>query len=373
MCSVGLARIMGFEKSGFPAGHPMRPERVYLALKVLEASGVMRGLRVVEFDRDDGDDCVGLLRLFHEESYIRFVKKMSDIGEGLLDYGDTPAFPQCYEAYSHVVKASAEMCRVLLHTEHAVNLYGGLHHAQPNRASGFCVFNDVAVAIRILRGMGLTRIAYIDIDAHHGDGVMYPFYSDPNLLILDFHEDGRYLFPGTGSVEELGEGEGLGKKVNIVLPPYASDADYLYAFSKIVPSLIRSFKPEVILLQAGVDAHSGDPLTHLELSDSGYLQLVSSIHSLSHDVCGGRLIAFGGGGYGLSSVARCWAALVAELTAIAPAGSLASVTRRVFEDSGYTYDEVGVSSSQGEVLSHTRKSIEALIAGLSRCGWELNA
>jgi len=102
----------------------------------------------VEFDRDDGDDCVELLRLFHEESYIRFVKKMSDIGEGLLDYGDTPAFPQCYEAYSHVVKASAEMCRVLSQTQHAVNLYGGLHHAQPNRASGFCVFNDVAIAIR---------------------------------------------------------------------------------------------------------------------------------------------------------------------------------------------------------------------------------
>ena len=373
MCSVGLARITGFEESGFPDGHPMRPERVYLALKVLEASGVMRGLRVVEFDRDDGDDCVELLRLFHEESYIRFVKKMSDIGEGLLDYGDTPAFPQCYEAYSHVVKASAEMCRVLPQTQHAVNLYGGLHHAQPNRASGFCVFNDVAIAIRTLRGMGLTRIAYIDIDAHHGDGVMYPFYSDPNLLILDFHEDGRYLFPGTGSIEELGEGEGFGKKVNIVLPPHAGDADYLYTFSKIVPTLIRSFKPEVILLQAGVDAHSGDPLTHLKLSDSGYLQLVSSIHLLSHDVCGGRLIAFGGGGYRLSSVARCWAALVAELAGLEPAEPLSAIARRVFGEYRHTYEEVGVSTSQIEVLNQTLKNTEALISGLSRAGWELNA
>jgi len=373
VCSVGLARIAGFEKSGFPAGHPMRPERVYLALKVLEASGVMRGLRIMEFDRDDGDDCVELLRLFHEESYIRFVKKMSDIGEGLLDYGDTPAFPQCYEAYSHVVKASAEMCRVLSQTQHAVNLYGGLHHAQPNRASGFCVFNDVAIAIRTLWAMGLTRIAYIDIDAHHGDGVMYPYYSDPNLLILDFHEDGRYLFPGTGSIEELGEGKGFGKKVNIVLPPHAGDADYLYAFSKIVPSLIRSFKPEVILLQAGVDAHSGDPLTHLDLSDSGYLQLVSSIHSLSHDVCGGRLIAFGGGGYRLGSVARCWAALVAELAGVEPVEPLSAVARRVFGESGHTYEEVGVSTRQREVLSQTLKNIEALISGLSRAGWELNA
>jgi len=151
MCSVGLARIAGFEKSGFPDGHPMRPERVYLALKVLEASGVMRGLRVLWSSTGmTVTTAVELLRLFHEESYIRFVKKMSDIGEGLLDYGDTPAFPQCYEAYSHVVKASAEMCRVLSQTQHAVNLYGGLHHAQPNRASGFCVFNDVAIAIRTL-------------------------------------------------------------------------------------------------------------------------------------------------------------------------------------------------------------------------------
>lgn len=165
----------------------------------------------------------------------------------------------------------------------------------------------------------------------------------------------------------------VGKKVNIVLPPQAADADYLYAYSKIVPGLIKRFKPEIILLQAGVDAHSGDPLTHLELSDSGYLQLVSSIHLLSHDVCGGRLIAFGGGGYGLSSVARCWAALVAELAGVEPAEPFTTVAKRVFSESGHTYEEEGVSTSQRDVLKQTLKNIDALIAGLSGAGWELNA
>ncbi|MEM0271658.1 MAG: acetoin utilization protein AcuC [Thermoprotei archaeon] len=369
---MGFAHILGFEKNGFPPDHPMRPERVQLALSVLEASGAMRGLRVVEFDRDDGDECSTPLRLFHTESYIRFVKEMSDVGEGLLDYGDTPAFPHCYETYSHVAKASAEMCRVLSEVQHVVNLYGGLHHAQPNRASGFCVFNDVGVAVHTLRAMGYSRIAYLDIDAHHGDGVMYPFYSDPNLLIIDFHEDGRYLFPGTGFIDEMGEGEGVGKKVNIVLPPHAGDSDYFYAYSRIVPGLVKGFKPEVILLQAGVDAHCGDPLTHLELSDSGYLKLVSWVHSLSHEVCGGRLVAFGGGGYLLSSVARCWAGLVHELLGVEPVEPLTKIARKVFGELGYDYDEVCVTSSEREVMTQTQKNVEELVAALSRTGWQIS-
>lgn len=350
----------------------MKRERVFLALKVLEEGGLMGRLEVLEFDRDDGDSCFDVLRLFHEEAYINFVKKMSDIGEGLLDYGDTPCFPKCYETYSHVAKASAEMCRMLGRLEHVVNLYGGLHHAYPNRASGFCVFNDVGVAIYTLRSLGFKRIAYIDIDAHHGDGVMYPFFSDPDLLIIDFHEDGRYLFPGTGFTYELGEGGGFGKKVNIVLPPNASDPDYDYAFRMLVPSLIEEFRPEVILLQAGVDSHMGDPLTHLELSDAGYLKLVSSIHALAHKVCGGRLALFGGGGYNLGSVARCWVGAVGELCGVRPEEPITALTRRVFEGLGYGYDEVGVGPVERRVLDGTKRSVEELVERLSAAGWDLS-
>lgn len=371
MCSVGLVRIAGFEKNGFPEGHPMRRERVALALKVIEMGGAVNSLRTIDFDRDDGKDYAELLKLFHEDAYISFVKRMSEIGEGLLDYGDTPCFPKCYETFSHVAKASAEMCEMFGALDHVVNLYGGLHHAYPSRASGFCVFNDVGVAIRRLRSLGFRRIAYIDIDGHHGDGVMYSFYSDPDLLIVDFHEDGRYLFPGTGFVHELGEGEGYGKKVNVVLPPYASDPDYLYAFDTVVPGLIRGFRPEVVLLQAGVDSHMGDPLTHLELTDEGYLGLVSRVHQLAHEVCAGRLAVFGGGGYNLGSVARCWAGLVYGLAGIGPKAPIAALAEAVFEESGFPYEEVGVEAAKREVLEETKRSLGELMRLLRDAGWDL--
>lgn len=367
-----MVRIKGFEKNGFPEGHPMRPERVPLALRVIEAGGALSSVGTLEFDRDDGDDCLDVLRLFHDELYIGFVRRMSEIGEGYLDYGDTPCFPKCYETYSHVAKASAEMCRMLGRYEHVVNLYGGLHHAHPSRASGFCVFNDVGVAIHTLRSLGFRRIAYIDIDAHHGDGVMYNFYSDPDLLIIDFHEDGRYLFPGTGFTHELGEGGGFGKKVNVVLPPYASDPDYEYAFDAIVPALAEEFRPEVILLQAGVDSHMGDPLTHLELTDAGYLKLVSHIHALAHKVAGGRLAVFGGGGYRLSSVARCWAGAVFEVSGYRPPTTIAELTEKVFGEAGYAYDGVGVGPVKRKVLDETVRAVGDLVGRLRGAGWDLS-
>jgi acetoin utilization protein AcuC len=350
----------------------MRRDRVLLALKVLEELGLMDKLQVSDFNVDDGDMAVSLLRLFHTDEYIRFVKRLSDEGEGLLDYGDTPAFPGCFEVYSHVVKASYELCSMLVHTQHVVNLYGGLHHAHPTRASGFCIFNDIGVAIHRLRQMGLKRIAYVDIDAHHGDGVMYPFYSDPELLIIDFHEDGRYLFPGTGSIEEMGEGEGTGSKVNVVLPPGAGDQDYLYAYTNIAIDLIKSFKPQVIILQAGVDAHLGDPLAHLELTDSGYLKLVSLVHGLSHELCGGRIVVFGGGGYMLGSTARCWAGSVAVLVGN-DVNNISAATSRVFEKMGYEYSAVGLSWTGKEVLAETKRAVEKIRVQLSRLGYEFTS
>lgn len=250
--------------------------------------------------------------LFHTPDYYERVREACEDGTGYLDLGDTPAFPGGLEASEFIVGGSLLAARRIVSGEadHSFNLGGGLHHAHPNAASGFCIFNDAAVAIAWLLGTGgLRRVAYIDIDAHQGDGVMYGFYDDDRVLAIDFHEDGDYLFPGTGGVHETGEGAAVGLKANIPLPPYAGDTDFRLAFEAIVPSLVRSFAPDVILMQCGADGHSGDPLTHLQYSLGAYRQAIDTVHGLAHEMCGGRLLLFGGGGYNLANVATAWATI----------------------------------------------------------------
>ncbi|WP_455370089.1 acetoin utilization protein AcuC, partial [[Eubacterium] cellulosolvens] len=247
--------------------------------------------------------------LFHKEEYVKKVKDYSRLGYGLLDDGDTPAFKGCFEVTSWIVGASLVGIEAVINgkADHAFNFSGGLHHAPPNKASGFCIFNDPAICISILKKKyGIKRIAYIDIDAHHGDGVMYGFYNDPSVLNIDFHEDGRYLFPGRGFSDEVGEGEAKGLKINIPLPPNVNDKLYLEAFHRIVPAALRSYEPEIILLQSGADSHKGDPLTHLSITVKTYYEIASWLHKFVHEMCSGKIMIFGGGGYLLSNVARCW-------------------------------------------------------------------
>jgi len=247
----------------------------------------------------------GLLESFHRPEYVDYVASASGLENPVpLDTGDTPSFPGCYEEAGRIVEGAVQALAAVERTSRpAFHPAGGFHHAHPSRASGFCIFNDVAVAI----GQALAqqrKVAYVDIDAHHGDGVMYGFYGSGRVLDVDFHQDGRTLFPGTGFPREVGEKDGTGLKVNLPLPPLTGDEALLPLFRRIVPPLLREFRPELIVLQHGVDGHVGDSLAHLQFTPRAYAEVDATILGLAEELCGGRLLVTGGGGYRASSVSR---------------------------------------------------------------------
>lgn len=309
------ALVNGDELQTYDFGptHPLKPERIRVALALMKSYDLLSSVPTLRPRLATDKE----LLLFHSETYLKKVREYSRRGYGLLDAGDTPAFRGCYEAASWVAGASLVATEAVMKgtITHAFNLSGGLHHAYPERASGFCIFNDPAICISFLKkNYGIERVAYVDIDAHHGDGVMYGFYRDPSVLNVDLHEDGRYLFPGTGSQEEIGEGDASGLKINIPLPPQTTDEIYLEAFQEVVPSAIRRYSPELILLQSGADSHRGDLLSHLSITAKAYHEVASGIHDLAHEFCEGRAVVFGGGGYRLSNVARCWTSVLSAFS-----------------------------------------------------------
>lgn len=255
---------------------------------------------------------------FHRPDYIEYVSRLSQEGQGYLDYGDTPAYPGVYEAALYAVGGTVEAVRMVMsgEVEHGFNPIGGLHHATPSSAGGFCVFNDVGVALKLLEEeYRLSRIAYVDIDAHHGDGVYYAFANDPRIYIVDIHEDGRYLYPGTGHAHERGLGPAEGTKLNLPLPPNADDSDFKKAMDKGL-QFIAEIEPEFILLQCGADGLRGDPLTHLEYSAEAHRYAAAKLHRLAHRYARGRIVAVGGGGYNMENVARAWMVVLRELVAV---------------------------------------------------------
>ncbi len=263
-----------------------------------------------------------LLR-FHTPEYLARVQAYDEEGSGRpLDLGDTPSFPRCHEAASRLVGGTLAAVRSTLGggPRRAFQPGGGLHHAAPDHASGFCIFNDLAVAIADAFARGARHVAYVDVDAHHGDGVMYGFYGDGRLLDIDFHESGRTLFPGTGEPYETGVGDGAGSKVNVPMPAGAGDAALTRLFDRLVPGLVRAHRPELIVLQLGVDGHAGDALGHLRYTTRGYDHVVRTLRGLA-DSLGSRLVVTGGGGYDASNVARVLAlagALLAGADAALP-------------------------------------------------------
>lgn len=296
---------------GFPDGHPLSVDRQQAFLDEAQRRGLLAGAQMLA-PRLAADD--ELLR-FHTPSYVQRVKLGSQQGEGWLDYGDTPCFPGLFEAAGAVAgTAIAALARIVAgEAARSFQPIGGLHHARRGAAAGFCAFNDVGVVIESLRRQhGVRRIAYVDIDVHHGDGVFYSYEDDPDLAIVDIHEDGRFLYPGTGQADERGTGAALGSKLNLPLPPGADDADFLRAWGA-AEEFLRQQRPQFLLLQSGVDSLAGDPLAHLALTPKAHAHAVARLCRLANELCGGRLMVFGGGGYSLRNVAIGWSAVLEEL------------------------------------------------------------
>ncbi|MEM3092681.1 MAG: acetoin utilization protein AcuC [Candidatus Nitrosocaldus sp.] len=256
-----------------------------------------------------------ILLEFHTREYVEFVKRASQFGIGYLDYGDTPAYKGIFEAACYVVGTTVRALDMVLtgRVDHAFNPIGGLHHARRGSAGGFCVFNDIGIAVMLARKVyGLKRIAYVDIDAHHGDGVYYEFEDDPLLFIADIHEDGRYLYPGTGFEYEDGKGEAKGTKLNIPLKPYSTSKEFIDAFKR-VERFVEDARPELIIMQCGADGIEGDPLTHLCYGSDVHYYATSVLHSIAHEYCNGRIVVLGGGGYNRRNLANAWVDAVRAL------------------------------------------------------------
>lgn len=254
------------------------------------------------------------LRLVHSEKYIRFVKKMCRQGIGYLDTGDTPATRGLYEGALRVVGGSLLGAKLLMDgvSDHAFNPGGGLHHAQADQASGFCVFNDIAIAIRWLqKEYGIQRIAVLDIDGHHGDGTQNILYHDP-IMKISLHRIG--IFPGTGYISELGADLGEGYSINLPLQGGTDDETYLYLFEEIVEPLLQNYAPEILIAQFGVDGHYQDPLVGLALTTRTYKAVATKIHRLAHEASSGKLLIVGGGGYNIENTARCWMIMFATVS-----------------------------------------------------------
>ena len=316
---AGIVWDESFTGYNFGHDHPMNPIRLDLTARLCDAFGLFSHDDVVVTEPDMATD--EEIATVHEIDYIEAVRQASATPEDAdPSYGlgteDDPAFKGIHESAARIVAGTLEVCRAVWtgEVEHGVNFCGGMHHAMPDTASGFCIYNDIAVGIQWLLDNGAQRVVYVDIDVHHGDGVERIFWDDPRVLTISIHETGRALFPGTGWPTDIGGVEAVGGVANIALPPGVGDSGWLRAFHAAVLPLIRAFKPVVIVSQHGADSHELDPLAHLSLSVDAQRSAAASLHRVSHEVCGGKWVALGGGGYEVINVVpRTWT----HLTAIA--------------------------------------------------------
>jgi acetoin utilization protein AcuC len=316
-CELVVAWDDGLTGYDFGPGHPLAPVRVELTIALARSFGLFGqdGVQVVTPEPATEDE----LELVHDPGYIAAVRRAGQTGYPDVRHGlgtpDDPVFARMHEASALVAGATLAAARAVWTGQagHAANVAGGLHHAMRGNASGFCVYNDPAIAIKWLLAQGARRVAYVDLDVHHGDGVQAAFYDDPRVLTISLHEHPATLFPGTGLASETGRGDAAGTAVNVALPAGTGDAGWLRALDAVVPPLVRAFGPDILVSQHGCDSHRLDPLAHLELSLDAQRQAQVVLHDLAHEVTGGRWLLTGGGGYELVQVVpRCWTHLLAQ-------------------------------------------------------------
>jgi acetoin utilization protein AcuC len=327
-CTCTVVWDHQFTTYDFGPAHPLRPVRLELTIALAEAMGVLARDGVTLAAPTPADDAT--LQLVHDPDYVGAVKAAPDDVTGRLvaryglGTGDNPVFDRMHESSALVTGASVQAAAAVWggRTAHGVNLSGGLHHAMRTRASGFCVYDDPAVAIAWLLAAGASRVAYVDLDVHHGDGVQAAFYDDPRVLTVSLHESGRTLFPGTGFPHEVGDGDGRGTSVNVALPAGTGDSGWLTAFGAVVPQVLRAYRPEILVTQHGCDTHALDPLAHLDCTVDGQALAYQWVHTLAHELCGGRWVVLGGGGYDpLRVVPRAWTHLLATASGTTVGGS----------------------------------------------------
>jgi acetoin utilization protein AcuC len=334
--TTALVHSEDWSRFDYGREHPLRMERLGLTWRLMQAYGLTHLPGAVVHAPSPADEHD--LAVFHDPHYLDVLKAANAgappprAGAFGLGAGDNPVFRGVWDAARLVAAGSLLAADLVARgvAERAFHFAGGLHHALPDRASGFCYVNDAVLAILRLREHGL-RVAYVDIDAHHGDGVQHAFYGDPNVLTISTHERGERLFPGTGFVHELGRGDAAGYSVNLPLEAYTDSAVYLPAFEAVVPPLLERFKPDVIVAQLGIDAHRTDPLTHLGLDVQGFVRAFARILTLAP-----RIVALGGGGYDVRNVARGWTAAWATLNGVELPDELPAAFTPDLERFGFT-------------------------------------
>ncbi len=313
-----------YQTYDFGPEHPLRPDRMRTSLDLIQSLGLGPAADRFLIAAAATDD---ELQLVHDADYVAAVQRLDLFGDtqGIageaarwgLGPGDSPAFVGMHAASALIAGGSVHALGQILEgaIQHAFNPAGGLHHAMRTRASGFCIYNDPAIAIATALKRDNVRVLYLDFDAHHGDGVQAAFYSDPRVLTFSIHETGRHLFPGTGFVDELGEGAGRGYSLNLPMEPFTEDDSWLDCLDRLLDPIAEWFRPDVIVSQHGCDSHAWDPLTHLRISTHAFAAQAHRVHSLAHRFAEGRWLALGGGGYDwVRVVPRSWSIIWAEMS-----------------------------------------------------------
>ncbi len=296
---------------GFGNDHPFGPQRHHVFKQAFHQQQLEQKVDILSPVKTDQQT----LTLFHTTAYIDKVIEQSKFGVGYLDNGDTPAFTGMYEAACYVVGSVVDAIEQLMNAQYKTAFIpiAGLHHARRHIAAGFCVVNDCGIAIEtLLQKYHLQRVAYVDIDAHHGDGVFYSFEQDPRLIFADMHEDGQFLYPGTGAISETGKGEAAGTKLNIPMPPNSDDTLFFKMWPQVEKFLEKN-QPEFILFQCGADSIKDDPITHLAYSEKAHAYAAKRLAEMAEKYCGGKVLAMGGGGYNHDNIAKTWTAVVNAL------------------------------------------------------------